>query len=269
MNAMQPPSASATEAYERLAPYYDELTRDHDYDAWTRHLEERALAFGLSGRRLLDAACGTGKSFEPFLRRGYTVTGCDISPRMVAAARTKAPEADLFVADIRTLGRVGSFDLVTCLDDSVNYLAGDGDLEAALASLAVNLAPDGVLVFDVNTLTTYRTTFASDMTQEGPGLFLAWCGGCAPDAEPGCEASLDVEAFREVRPGLYERVTSSHRQRHHPRPAVERALAAAGLTAAAVCGLLPDGSLANAASEERHHKLVYFAQRVAKGGGIP
>jgi SAM-dependent methyltransferase len=255
----------AANAYERLAPYYDELTRDHDYESWTHHLEETALALGLNGRRLLDAACGTGKSFLPLLGRGYEVTAFDISGRMVAAARAKAPKAELFVADIRTLGRVGSFDLVTCLDDSVNYLVGDGDLDAALGSLAANLAPEGVLVFDVNTLSTYRTTFACDMTQDGPGVFLAWRGGCRPDEEPGCEAALDVEAFREVRPGLWERVTSHHRQRHHPRPVVERALAAVGLTVVGLFGQLPDGSLDCAASEERHHKLVYFAQ-VAKGG---
>ncbi len=256
----------AADAYERLAPYYDELTRDHDYESWTRHLEEAALALGLNGRRLLDAACGTGKSFLPLLRRGYEVTAFDISGQMVAAARAKAPEAELFVADITTLGRVGSFDLITCLDDSVNYLVGDGDLEAALDSLAANLAPGGVLVFDVNTLSTYRTTFACDMTQDAPGVFLVWRGRCRPDEEPGCEAALDVEAFSEVRPGLWERVTSHHRQRHYPRPVIERALAGAGLAAVGVFGQLPDGSLDSAAGEERHHKLVYFAQRVARGG---
>jgi SAM-dependent methyltransferase len=266
---MQPLASPAAEAYERLAPYYDELTRDHDYDAWTEHLERTAVRLGLTGRRLLDAACGTGKSFLPFLRRGYEVTACDISAQMVAAARAKAPEAELFVADIRALGRLGSFDLVTCLDDSVNYLVGDGDLEAALASLAVNVAPRGLLVFDVNTLSTYRTTFACDMTQEAPDVFLAWRGGCSADEEPGCVATLAVEAFREVGPRLYERVTSHHEQRHHPRPAVEGALAAAGLETVGVFGQLPDGSLDDAASEERHHKLVYFAQRVARGGESP
>jgi SAM-dependent methyltransferase len=257
---MQAPPTPAFEAYEGLAPYYDELTRAHDYEGWTRHLEEAALRFGVSGRTLLDAACGTGKSFLPFLARGYTVTACDISPEMVALARAKAPEAELSVADIRRLGRLGSFDLITCLDDSVNYLTEDGDLDAAFGCLAANLAPDGVLVFDVNTLSTYRTTFARDMTQDGGGVFLAWRGGCGEAEPPGCVAELIVEAFRKSDSGLYERVTTHHIQRHHPRPHVERALAGAGLAAAGVFGQLPDGSLDSAASEDRHHKLVYFAQ---------
>ena len=263
---MQPLATSAAEAYEWLAPYYDELTREHDYEGWTRHLEAAALRFGVSGRRLLDAACGTGKSFLPFLERGYEVVACDISAEMAARARAKAPEAEVFVADIRELGPIGEFDLITCLDDSVNYLVEEGDLEAAFGAFAANLAPDGVLVFDVNTLSTYRTTFARDMTLDGPGVFLAWRGGCDETAAPGCFAELVVEAFSEVDDGMYERVATRHVQRHHPRPQIERALTDAGLAAVAVFGLLPDGSLDDTADELRHHKLVYLARRLAKGG---
>lgn len=263
---MQPLLTSAAETYERLAPYYDELTRDHDYDGWTHHLEQAALRFGVSGRRLLDAACGTGKSFLPFLERGYEVTACDLSSEMVALARRKAPGVEPFVADMRALGELGRFDLITCLDDSVNYLLDEGDLEDAFASFAANLAPDGVLVFDVNTVSTYRTTFARDAVVEGPGVYLVWHGECAGDEEPGCLAGLVIEAFREDESGLYERVTTRHTQRHHPRAEIEAALEDAGLALAGVFGQLPDGSLDEAADEDLHHKHVYFAQRVARGG---
>ena len=263
---MEPPLTTAEEAYQRLAPHYDELTREHEYDDWTRRLEDRALELGVSGRRLFDAACGTGKSFVPFLERGYSVSGCDISAAMVELASAKAPAADLFVGDIRELEPIGTFDLVTCLDDSLNYLIDDGDLEAAFCSLAANLAPHGVLVFDVNTLSTYRTTFASDMTLDGPDVFLAWRGRCEGDEEPGCVAELIIEAFSETEAGLYERIATRHLQRHHPREAVERALASAGLRAVAVHGLLPDGSLDTLADDDLHHKLVYFAHRVPEGG---
>src|SRR5215212_1468831 len=266
MNAMQPAMTLAAETYRRLAPFYDELTREHDYDGWTRKLEDRARRFGVSGRRLLDAGCGTGKSFLPFLERGYSVTGCDISPEMLAVAAAKAPEADLFEADVRALDELGSFDLITCLDDIANYLIEDGDLDALFASLARNLAPDGVLVFDVNTISTYRTTWARDATLDGPGVFLAWRGRSSESARPSCIAELTVEAFAETQSGAYERVTSTHLQRHHPRPEVERALAGAGLCAVGVFGLLPDGSLDELADDDRHHKLIYFAQRLARGG---
>ena len=265
---MQPVPASAAEAYEGLAPYYDELTRHHDYEAWTAHLEDAAVRFGVRGRRLLDAACGTGKSFLPFLQRGYEVTACDISAEMVDRARAKAPGADVFVADVRKLEPLGGFDLITCLDDSLNYLIDDGDLDAALAALGANLAHDGVLVFDLNTLATYRTTFARDMALDGPDVFLVWRGGCDGSEEAGCLAELVVEAFGAGPSGLYERVTTRHTQRHHPRPEVERALAGAGLAPAGVFGQLPDGSLDVLADEHVHHKLVYLARRVAKGGDL-
>jgi hypothetical protein len=187
---------------------------------------------------------------------------------MLEQARVKAPAADLFLADVRALGRVGEFDLITCLDDIVNYLVDDGDLDGLFGSLAANLGPGGVLVFDLNTISTYRTTWARDLTLEAADVFLAWRGRSSESAEPGCVAELIIEAFSETAPGLYERVTTRHLQRHHSREDVEAALAGAGLAAVGVFGLLPDGSLDRLADEELHHKVIYFAQRVAKGGDI-
>src|SRR4051812_5469915 len=113
----------ALSAYDALAPHYDAFTAGYDYERWLDALEELAREHGLRGRRLLDVACGTGKSFLPMLERCYDVVACDLSPGMVARAREKASgDVELFVADMRELPRVGSFDLITCLDDAVNYL---------------------------------------------------------------------------------------------------------------------------------------------------
>ena len=40
-------------------------------------------------RSLLDLACGTGTMTELFAGRGYTVTGVDYSPEMLAQAQQK------------------------------------------------------------------------------------------------------------------------------------------------------------------------------------
>jgi hypothetical protein len=95
---------------------------------------------------------------------------------MVALAARKARGANVFVADVRSLGSVGRFDLVTCLDDSLNYLQSEGDLAAALPSLRSNLASDGVCVFDMNTIHAYRTTFASNQAREEAGVLFLWRG---------------------------------------------------------------------------------------------
>ena len=49
----------------------------------------------MRGHELLDLARGTGKSFEPLMRRGFRVTACDASPGMLAEASIRAPEATL------------------------------------------------------------------------------------------------------------------------------------------------------------------------------
>jgi SAM-dependent methyltransferase len=256
----------ALSTYEALAPAYDQMTAGYGYDRWLSELERLAMEHGFAGKRILDVACGTGKSFLPMLERGYDVSACDLSPSMVEIARTRLPDpARAFVADMRALPSIGPFDLVTCLDDAVNYLLEPSDLEAALRSMRSVLRPHGVLVFDVNTLHTYRTTFAGDAVWErGPRLFC-WRGLSGTGAEPGGIHEAVVDVFTRAGPGRWTRATGRHRQRHHGCAAVERALARAGLALRTVHGQLPGARLSREADEERHTKLVFVAQR-PKGG---
>src|SRR3954453_2540364 len=127
-------------AYEAIAPVYDDFTAHHNYELWLGNLLPELKRHGLRGNRLLDVACGTGKSFIPMLNRGWEVTASDISPAMVELARGKVGDAaDLSVADMRELPDFGQFDLVWCLDDAVNYLLSGEELEQALSGMHRNL----------------------------------------------------------------------------------------------------------------------------------
>jgi SAM-dependent methyltransferase len=235
-------SAQAREAYDAAADVYDDFTAHHDYDGWTALIERLARAHGLAGDRLLDVGCGTGNSFLPFLERGYRITACDISPRMLARAREKCDgRARLSVADLRSLPRLGSFDLVLAIDDVLNYLTA-AELPAAFRGLAANLAAGGVLVFDVNTELTYRTFFAGSSRQGR----LTW------------EGHVDAEGFQ---PGDVASATldgrSRHVQHHHPPRIVQAALAVAGLRPAAIHGMDLTGALATPVDEEVHTKALF------------
>jgi SAM-dependent methyltransferase len=251
----------AERTYEAMAPVYDDFTAHHDYDAWLADLLEAAERRGLSGKRLLDVGCGTGKSFLPLLPRGWEVTACDLSPSMLELAREKVGEAvRLEVADMRELPVFGEFDLIWCLDDAINYLLSEEELERALARMRANLAPTGLLAFDVNALLAYRTFFSGTEIVERGGRRLVWRGQAAADVEPGsiCESTLEVTPLEPAEGG--ETITLSHRQRHFPRDQVMAAIERAGLECLDVYGHGYDGIFKQPLDESTHTKAIYIAR---------
>jgi SAM-dependent methyltransferase len=253
----------ALEAYDGLAPHYDEFTAGYAYERWLDALEGLALEHGLEGRLLLDVACGTGKSFLPMVERGYEVVACDLSPGMVACAREKVADgrAEVLVADMRDLPELGAFDLITCLDDAINYLTSESEMRAALRGFARNLRPGGLAIFDANTLATYRTSFARDAAVERDGAFFCWRGEASPEAGPGALASAWIEVFAEDDDGRWERSRTRHLQRHHPRAEIERAARDAGLELVAARGQATGARIVDEPDEELHSKVVYVARR--------
>ncbi len=250
--------AAAAEAYDALADAYDVFTGGYCYDDWLERIEEQAIAAGCGGRRLLDVACGTGKSFLPLLARGYAVTGCDISPRMVQAARAKAPEADLSVQDMRSLPRLGEFDLITCLDDAVNYLLDTDELEAFFAGVAANLAPTGVLAFDVNSLAMYRDGFGNDWLLDAPSAFVAWTARGAGDMRSGGQMAATIHVFTRDGP-RWRRSASRHQQRHWPQAALAAAARRASLRVVTVLGQHRGAVLERRFAELEHTKALCLA----------
>ncbi len=66
------------------------------------------------GDRLLDMACGAGLALELATVVGATCSGIDASPRLIAVARDRNPDADLRVGDMQDLPWPdASFDVVT------------------------------------------------------------------------------------------------------------------------------------------------------------
>lgn len=254
-------------AYEAIAPVYDDFTAHHDYDLWLGQLLALAEKHGLGGgRRLLDVGCGTGKSFIPMLAKGWQVTACDVSQAMVELARDKVgEEVALSVADMRELPRFGEFDLIWCLDDAVNYLLDPAELEQALAGMGANLAPGGLLIFDVNALKTYRSFFVEEVVVERDGRRLIWRGRSDPDGAPGSifEASFEVEP-QEVAEGIAIE-PELHRQRHFTDEEIRAALAAAGLDCLGLYGHDEDGLPRQPFDEAEHTKAIYVAAASSSG----
>ena len=253
-------------AYDVLAPAYDLLTAGYAYGPWLAAIERLARSHGLAGRRALDVACGTGKSLEALLELGFQAVGSDGSPGMAEIARRKlAGRAEVHVADMRELPVYGSFDLVTCLDDALNHLPSTADVERALRSIGANLAPDGLLAFDVNTLTAYRDT-ADRIVEDGKRIVL-WHGRPARLDAPGGRAVVSMDVLSRRGDGLWRRASASWGHWHYPLAAIPAIVAAAGLELLAIRGQRSGGRLEPNADETRHQKALFLVRRARRRGG--
>lgn len=247
----------AERAYESFAPAYDDFTAHHNHELWLSNLLPKARDHGLCGHRLLDVGCGTGKSFLPMLERGWEVTACDISPSMLELAAAKSGDSvRLSVADMRKLPKFGEFDLVWALDDAVNYLLSEEELAEALSGMRANLAPGGLLMFDLNTLHAFHTFSAEEQRVERGGRRLTWRGLGSPSTPPG--AITDARLEIETESGEVE--THIHRQRHFPEATVLAQLASSGLECLDVYGHGFDAVPKQPLEELVHSKAVYIAR---------
>ncbi|WP_224333928.1 class I SAM-dependent methyltransferase [Haloprofundus halobius] len=103
----------------------------------------RRRLFSRASGRVLDVACGTGSNF-PYLPAGVSVTGVDLSPEMLARARTRADEFGLDVrlqeADAQSLPfEDDSFDTVVSSLSTCTF----PDPTAALREMARVCDPAG------------------------------------------------------------------------------------------------------------------------------
>lgn len=96
------------------------------------------LPADLTGRRILDAGCGTGMLAIEAALRGATVVGVDVSPQLVATGMERLPAA---VRDRITLvagdmldPALGEFDHIVSMDVLIHYEADE--IAAATAKLA-------------------------------------------------------------------------------------------------------------------------------------
>lgn len=132
-----------------------------DYLERYAHRSDRAaraeLPFLLSalklprGARILDLCCGAGRHARALAGAGYAVTGVDLSPDLLRAARSKTRGTGIryLRADMRRLPlRSASMDGAVSMFTSFGYFASEAENRRALAEAARVLKPGARFVLD-------------------------------------------------------------------------------------------------------------------------
>jgi SAM-dependent methyltransferase len=102
---------------------------------------------------ILDLPCGQGRHAIELARRGYDVTGVDLSPFMLKVAEERARSEGVRVrwlsGDMRQPIAGERFDVVLNLFTSLGYFADEADDRKVIGAAAVMLGPGGRFVLEV------------------------------------------------------------------------------------------------------------------------
>jgi len=134
-----------TDVYEAMIDWPKRLAHEEPF--------YRRLVETLGVRRVLDAACGTGRHAALLHSWGLCVEAADVSPRMLERARSTFGEPEGLAWRLRgfeqPVAAAEPFDLAICVGNSLGLAPDRDNIRQAVANLLAAVRPGGALVVQV------------------------------------------------------------------------------------------------------------------------
>lgn len=147
-----PQKEEATEWFDEWfdSPYYHILYQHRDHEEAEDFIDHLSDYFQFSDEdEVMDLACGKGRHSIYLNKKGVKVTGVDLSPQSIAAAKKQENERlHFFVHDMREVFRKDAFDYVLNLFTSFGYFKTEKENQQAIDAAAAALKPGGRLLID-------------------------------------------------------------------------------------------------------------------------
>lgn len=236
------------EAYTDFAQVYDELMDDTPYEEWCGFLMELFQKYGVDDisksekasdplwqerNTILDLGCGTGTLTELLARKGYDMIGVDNAQEMLQIAMEKRERSDLpilyLLQDMREFELYGTVGTVVCVCDSLNYLLEEGDVLQTFRLVNNYLYPQGIFIFDFNTVYKYATVIGdATIAENREDCSFIWENYYHEEQEIN---EYDLTVFvRGEQEAWFRRFQEIHYQRGYRLEQMKALLMEAGLT---------------------------------------
>ena len=231
------------------------------YEEWCEYLTGLMREYGVRDGLVLDLGCGTGNMTELLAKAGYDMIGADNAEEMLEIAMEKRDKSGhdilYLLQDMQDFELYGTVRAVISVCDSMNYLTDEEDLEYLFALVNNYLDPEGIFLFDMNTVHKYRdllgdTTIAENRDE---GSFI-WDNSY--DEEEGLNY-YELAVFLPREDGLYEKSEEVHCQKAYPQEEIETLIKEAGMELLAVY----DAYTLNPATEDSE-RLFFVAREKGK-----
>ena len=218
------------DAYKNLAASYDRLTNDVDYEATVEFYMEILRREGIAPRTVVDLACGTGSVTEILARKGYRITGVDMSEEMLTEAAMKTMDMEqppMYSCQLlQNLRLPRGVDMAVCALDSLDYILDPADCKEAIRRTYKALNPGGIFIFDVNTPEKLRAMDDQVFLDEDDDVYCVWRGEFDEETNI-CSYGMDL--FQREG-NMWRRSFEEHREYAYSREQLTGFLKDAGFT---------------------------------------
>ena len=196
--------------------FYDALAALYNQDWGTVYLETAREHFAAylrprlrAGARILDVCCGTGQMAAALNAEGYSVTGVDLSPGMIAFAQQNAPQSRFVLGEMSQFALGEQFDAAICSFNSLNHTRGVRHLTRTFENIRDHLLPGAYFFGDFVLAEGYACSWARTATVDIQGGECQFQFRYEPRRQRAfCDATLRLEGQPQLQVRMRQHVFS-------------------------------------------------------------
>ena len=171
------------------------------------------------------------RPLERLAKQGYDMIGVDLSDSMLDIAMEKRAQSGhniLYLQqDMREFELYGTVRAVICLCDSLNYLLEEDDLLTTFKLVNNYLDPNGLFIFDFNTVYKYETVIGdSTIAENREDCSFIWENYYTAEDQIN---EYDLTIFVKQQKDLFRKFTETHLQRGYTLETMKRLVEQSGL----------------------------------------
>lgn len=238
------------EAYTDFAGVYDTFMDHTPYKEWCQYLVDVLESYHIKNDLVLDMGCGTGTLTRMLEQAGYNMIGIDSSDEMLSIAIQKKDEDSSILylqQDMREFELYGTVKAVVSVCDSINYLLEDEDVVQTFKLVNNYLDPDGIFIFDFNTIYKYETVIGdATIAENRDNCSFIWENYYHEEEQIN---EYDLTIFVQEN-DLYKRFNETHYQRGYTLDEMKDFVEKAGLL------------FVNAVDADTHQEITEESERI-------
>lgn len=229
--------------FQSYGIYYDLFYSDKNYEKECDFIEYIFRNYHESvPNTILDAGCGTGGHAIPLAKRGYDITGIDISEEMLKIAKENSRKNDVNltfnVMDLCDLELQKKFDACICMFGVISYFTKPQYIMRVLLNINKYLKKDSLLIFDfwyspaVSTITPSQTK----VVEKKDVKIVRHLEPYHDTLQNLCKIKYDF-TVKEDKKTVYEG-SEKHKVKHHSQKEIKYYLTKTGFDTMKICPFL-------------------------------